>query len=186
MSWFSIVGNEIAITDRFTEFGDFASDFAAIPAGPVKVRLNCCGGLISVADAAAAILQNHAHAVGLTIESAVASSAVAVVLAADHVSIRKNALISLHEPTHEVEGNAARLREAAASLDVITARWSRDLAARCKIPVSIAHAMIVRETTLTAVECVAIGLADEIIEPGPPPPQWALDLLAARGKGESR
>lgn len=101
----------------------------------------------------------HVKAYGL-----VASAAVLILAAGDHRSMSSEAWVMVHEDSvAEVEGSVTEMEKLTKQLRSLENQWSFLLAGRTSAEKSIWDKLHKDTTFLTAVECKALGLIEEIV-----------------------
>lgn len=171
-NWYSIkaVSDTVAELSVFDEIGfwgvqakDFVRDVKAITASTIKLFINSPGG--SVFDAVT--MFNALAMTGKTIEVHVlgvaASAASYLAMVGSKIVMPDNTFMFLHNPINGVYGNAEDMREMADVLDKIGASLTATYAKRFKGDEKALADILAAETYLTAAECLAHGLCDEVV-----------------------
>lgn len=171
--WFNIQAaapgsdtGEVSILDYIGAYGvdarSFLRDFKEISAEKVRVVINSGGGDVMQALA----MMNGMRATGkhITVEvlGLAASAASLIAMVGDRVVMPENTFMFLHNPISGVWGNAEEMRSVADDLDKIGASLTATYAARWKGTAEELKATLDGETYLTAAECLAFGLCDEV------------------------
>lgn len=131
----------------------------AAPAARIDVRINSPGGLVTEGLAIYNALKPRAPTV--YIDGVAASIASLIAMAGARIIAAENALLMVHDPWVDAEGNAAVLRKTADLLDK-----HRDAMlmgyARSGLSPSRLTALLTAETWMTAAEALSLGFVDEI------------------------
>lgn len=159
-------------------YGPIGADFGGVDAkefaqevqateGPVTVRINSPGGIVSEGWAMYQAMKRHPYKVTTSIDAEAASIASIIAMAGDTVEIAEHALFMIHHPWTFAMGNAHELRRMADTLDThgersITAYMSKTGADRGAVV-----QWMDEETWFTASESVEHGFADIMIETMP-------------------
>jgi len=132
--------------------------------GPaVKVRIHSNGGSVVEGLAIYNALRNCGKPVEVTIDGIAASIATVVALAGDVRRMPKNSYQFVHQAWDYVEGNADDLRKAADDLEMWTSEVADIYASRTNLSADEWKALMKAEAWLTAADCLANGMATEII-----------------------
>lgn len=159
-------GAEILLYDEIGGWGiwaeDFARDLAQITARTITVRVNSPGGDVWDGIAIMNALIEHPASVTIRVDGLAASIASVICLAGDRVVMGHSATMMIHNASTLAWGEAADLRQTADLLEKISCTIAEAYADRTSTPVEEWQARMDAETWLTAQECVALGLADEV------------------------
>lgn len=134
---------------------------------PIHLRVNSPGGSVFEGNAIYNALKAHKPGVTVTVDGIAASMASVIMLAGQKVRVAKNAMIMIHNPGSCAFGGAEEMRKEADLLDTIKAGLLDIYCAKIgdKATREEVSQMLDDETWLTAEAAVAMGLADEVIEP---------------------
>lgn len=130
----------------------------------VNLYINSMGGSVKEALGIHSVLQRCPARVIAYIDGFAASAASVIAMAAEKIIMPKNTAMMIHNARMGAYGNPAELRKAADDLDVINraAIQSYSMHAGDKLSADNLQEMLDSETWLTAEECIACGLADEL------------------------
>ena len=145
----------------------------------INLYINSMGGSVVEGYGIYSQLKRHPAQKTAHIDGFACSIASIIACAADHVIAYPSSMMMIHEMANFVEGNADQLREAADALDKIMEgnRQVYLLKSGGKLTDDALSAMLKAETWLTAQDCLALGLVDEIKEQGGMSGQDAAGLL---------
>lgn len=134
------------------------------PADTVNLYINSMGGSVKEALGIYSVLQRCPAKVTAYIDGFAASAASVIAMAAEKVIMPRNTAMMIHNAAWWAYGNPAELRKSADDLDVINraAIQSYSMHAGDRLPADKLQQMLDAETWLTAEDCVACGLADEL------------------------
>jgi len=135
----------------------------ATGAEQIVINLNSPGGNVTDALAIYTALTRHPARVLVNIDGLAGSSASVIAMAGDEIRIAANAMVMIHDPTHELHGTSTELRKTADVLDKLRDAIVRTYANRVKLGEDEIRAMMEEETWLDAEEAVRHGFADEIV-----------------------
>jgi len=174
--WYSIQASATApdtanvdvIGPIHTEFGInaqvFLRDITAVEAGKIRLRINTNGG--SVFEGLA--MFNGLRATGKHITAQVLGVAASIgsylAMAGDKITMPKNTMMFVHNPTIALRGNAGELRDAADLMDKMGEQILAAYRRRFKGSEEELQALFAAESYLTADECLAYGLCDEVTD----------------------
>jgi ATP-dependent protease ClpP protease subunit len=99
------------------------------------------------------------------------SSAVTVAMAGKLVRIERGSKILVHPPVTHICGTVRELRAEADVLEGILAEVRGVIAERTRQPAQVVDEWLSKDTWFDAEQAVAVGLADEVVDPPPPPPR---------------
>jgi len=140
-----------------------ARDLASVPqATAINVRINSGGGDMFGGNAIYNTLKNHAAPVTVYIDGLAASAASIIAMAGDTVIMPRNALMMIHNPSVDVEGDAAALESTAEALRKITTAFATAYQDKTGLDEAVVLDMMTAETWLTPAEAVEKGFADKI------------------------
>lgn len=128
----------------------------------LNVRINSGGGSVWAAIAMYNELKRHSARKVARIDALAASAATLVMVACDEVIMSSNARIMIHNPTSDVEGDAAAFRSAARLLSDARGILADAYTARTKRPRNDIIAMMDAETWMTADDALRLGFCDRI------------------------
>ena len=173
-SWYKIKAqaaadtDEVSILDYIGMWGvnaqDFLREVKALKAPNLRVVINTPGG--SVIEGLA--IFNGLRALGKTIEVKVlgvaASMGSYIAMAGDKIVMPANTMMFIHDPINAVYGNAEDMREMADVLDKFGDSIKGTYLKRWKDSEDKLNELMAAETWLTAEECLAYGLCDEVVD----------------------
>ncbi len=137
----------------------------ADPNIPVHLHINSCGGNVREGVAIHSLLKQHQGSVTVFVDGFACSAASLVAMAGDRVFMARAAMMMIHNPWTVAAGNAAELRKAADDLEKIGDAMRTAYAEKTagKLSDDRIRELMDAETWLNAEECVAYGLADEVL-----------------------
>jgi len=141
---------------------DFAKELKAVSAKTINVRINTPGGDVFDGLAIFNSLKAHGAAIHVTVDGIAASIGSIIAMAGDHITMGESAFMMIHNPWAVTIGNAADMREMAATLDKIGASLAGIYASRAGVTLDAAQVWMNAETWFTAEEAKAAGLADTV------------------------
>lgn len=141
---------------------DFAKELKAVSAKTINVRINTPGGDVFDGLAIFNSLKAHGAAIHVTVDGIAASIGSIIAMAGDQITMGESAFMMIHNPWAVTIGNAADMREMAATLDKIGASLAGIYASRAKVSTETAQGWMNAETWFTAEEAKAAGLADAV------------------------
>lgn len=141
----------------------FHSALKSIKGSKLSVHINSPGGNVIDGYAIYNMLRASGKEVTVMVDGIAASIASVIAMAGSKIKMPENALMFIHDPLVNTEGNAAELKKVAADLEklkegilcIYEARTGSD---RAKI-----SKMMSEETLMTAKECKLMGFADEVL-----------------------
>ncbi|MGL4296279.1 MAG: head maturation protease, ClpP-related [Aestuariivirga sp.] len=185
-SWFSIQAKaeadqaDVLIYDYIGWGGvtaaDFAKELKAITAKTINVRINTPGGDVFDGLAIFNSLKDHGATINVKIDGIAASIGSIIAMAGHTVTMGASAFLMIHNPWAMAIGNAADMREMAATLDKIGGSLAGIYATRPGVTTEQAQAWMDAETWFTAEEAQAAGLADAVQGAGETQARAAFDL----------
>lgn len=147
---------------------------------PVTVRLNSQGGIATEGTAIYAQLAAHRGDVTVVIEGMAASAASVIAMAGKTRSMRKGAVMMIHEPSGLTFGTPGDHQKSLNALNVLGDSLASIYAERTGRTVAEERQVMVDETWMTAEDAVARGYADAADEPGEALPPPAFNYAAYR------
>lgn len=173
-SWYSINAKddtaEVFIYDGIGMFGieaqDFISEFEAIDAKNITLRINSPGGDVFDGAAMYNAIANHPAKVKAKIEGLAASMASVLALAADSVEMEKNAFFMIHDPWSIVIGSASDMRKEADLLDKVGSTIVNTYVENSNLSEAEARDAMAEETWYTAQEAKDAGFVNKVINSG--------------------
>lgn len=129
----------------------------------IIVEISSEGGSAYDALAFVGRMRNSPCDVYITAFGYVASAAVIILAAADHRAITAESWVMVHEDSGKINGHVFELERQAAHLRRMEKQWNGLLARYTKASEAAWADMHKATTHLTAVECLNLGLVDEII-----------------------
>ena len=128
----------------------------------IELHINSPGG--SVFDGAAIynMLVDHQALIDVRIDGLAASIASVIALAGDQITIAKNAMMMLHNPSAIAFGDAAEMRKMADVLDKVKHTLVSVYSDRMGLPADEISQILDEESWYTANEAVDAGLADVV------------------------
>lgn len=146
----------------------------------INVYINSYGGDVKEGIGIASQLKRCTAVVTAYIDGFACSVASVIAEAADKVVMDSSALMMIHNASMGAYGTSPELRKAADDLDVINSQAIKAYQDKAgdKLPADTLQQLLDAETWLTAEQCVAYGLADEIAAKTPTVQQTATQRLA--------
>lgn len=141
---------------------DFVKEVAALDVEQITVRINSYGGSVADGIAIYNALKRHPAGITVSVDGIAASIASLIAMAGDRVEIAENALMMLHAPWGNAQGNAVELRMYADLLDMWSKSMAASYAAKSGKTVDDVLAWLTdgQDHWFSAEEAVANGLAD--------------------------
>lgn len=137
---------------------------AEISADKVEVHINSYGGDMFEGIAIKNYLKQLDKEITVVIDGIAASAASVIAMAGDTIKMPKDTQLMIHNPWTYTAGNAKELRKVADDLEKSQISIEESYLAHFKGTREELKALLDEETSLTAEEAVALGLADELIE----------------------
>lgn len=130
----------------------------------IKLSINSMGGYVSEGIAIYSLLKRHKANVHVYVDGFACSMASAIAMAGDTVTMGSTAMMMIHDPWIATAGNATELRKVADDLDKQGEAFRQAYLDKAQDKLSEEHLveMLDAETFLTAKECLAYGLCDEV------------------------
>ena len=130
----------------------------------IHLYINSYGGSVFEGTAIYNQLRRHPAEKIVHVDGFACSIASVIAMAGDRVIMPRNTMMMIHNMWMVAYGNAAELRKAADDLDTINAAGMQAYLQKAgdKLDEARLREMMDAETWLTAEECVALGLADEL------------------------
>lgn len=161
----------LAIDDEIgfwgTQAKDFRASLEAVVSDNLEVEINSPGGDVFAGLGIYNMLRSFAtngKTVTTRVTGIAASIASIVMLAGDKREMPKNTFAMIHGPSTFAFGTAEELRDAADVTDKIGSSLKRVYVDRMGVSEDDATAMMVKDTWLTADECLANGFATDLID----------------------
>jgi ATP-dependent Clp endopeptidase proteolytic subunit ClpP len=158
-SWFS----ESVTAKKFVE------DLQGLADKDIVVRINSYGG--SVADGVAIhnAIRRHPKAKSTAIDGVAISIASLIALAGDDIEMAENAILMIHDPWGQAQGNSTHMRRYADVLDKFAEAMSESYARHTGMPKDQALELVTSDDEFwyTADEALKAGLIDKITEDAP-------------------
>lgn len=136
----------------------------SIQAKTINLHIHSGGGDVFESIAIYNLLKNSDKTVNIYIDGLAGSGASIVAMAGDAIFMPRNTMMMIHNAWTFAQGNAAQLRKLADDLDKIDGAVKESYRARFKGEDFELERMLDDETWLKADECVAFGLADQVID----------------------
>jgi ATP-dependent protease ClpP protease subunit len=147
-------------------FQEFAAELKKIGNVPeLKVEIHSYGGSVVVGKGIHDKLLEHPANKTAVIYGICASAATYAALACQKVQIPANSFFLIHNSSGVVFGNANDMRQAAEMLDVADESIAALYAARTGKSIEEIQDIMDADTWMSGTDAVAMGLADEVIEP---------------------
>jgi len=146
---------------------DFKKDLDAL--GDIKtlnVYINSYGGSVFQGQAIYSILQRHSAEKHVYVDGIAASIASLIAMAGDKIYMPANAMMMIHNPIARCVGNAQDMRKTADELDKIREAMLPAYLDKAgdKLTEDKLIELLDAETWLTAQDCLAYGLCNEVLE----------------------
>jgi ATP-dependent protease ClpP protease subunit len=132
--------------------------------GPLTVRINSGGGIVTEGQAIYTALKDYPGEVKVIVDGVAASAASLIAMAGDTITMRLGSWMLIHDPAQMYgygRGTAEDHRELASFLDKIGDGYAQVYAARAGIDVTAAREIMRAETVYLGDEAVAAGFATE-------------------------
>ncbi len=170
--WFSIQAKaesdqaEVLIYDYIGWGGVSAADFAKqlkdVSAKTINVRINTPGGDVFDGLAIFNSLKAHGAQIHVKVDGIAASIGSIIAMAGHSITMGESAFMMIHNPWAVAIGNAADMRDMAATLDKIGGSLADIYAKRADVSAAQAQSWMDAETWFTAQEAKDAGLADVV------------------------
>lgn len=131
----------------------------------LTVRINSPGGIVTEGMAIFNYLRGHGAKITVRIDALAASMASVIMLAGHRIVMPRNAMAMIHNPWNIAMGDSRELRKSADVLDKYRAQILAIYAARSGREITELSDMMDAETWMDADEAVALGFADQAIDP---------------------
>jgi ATP-dependent protease ClpP protease subunit len=178
---FKAEGNTIYLYDVIVSSKEEADWFGGVDAetfvqtmkgmkGDISLRVNCPGGDVFAARAMAQAIREHDGTVTAHVDGYAASAASFVTSVADKTVMGPGSMLMIHKAWSLALGNADDMMATASLLEKIDGTIVETYEAAAKSrgkDVSDFAGLMSRETWLTGVEAIDLGLADEVAEASP-------------------
>lgn len=128
------------------------------------IHMNSNGGDVFESIAICNLIKDYEGNVDIYVDAMAASGASIIATAADHVYMYSNAQQMIHKAWTFASGNSDALRKVSDDLDKIDESLVASYMNRFVGGKEELVALITKETYLTAEECLAFGLCDEIVD----------------------
>jgi ATP-dependent Clp endopeptidase proteolytic subunit ClpP len=148
----------------------FAQAMAGVTAPKIVVRINSPGGDVFDGLAIFNTLKAHPAKVETVVDGLAASAASFIMLAGDTVRMNENSIAMIHSAWALGIGNAADLRELAATLDKVDGQLANIYQKKSGKDLEEISAAMSAETWFTAEEAKDFGLIDAVITDEAPEP----------------
>lgn len=142
----------------------FAEQLNAYPnAKQIDIYINSLGGSCYEGNGIYAMLKRHPAHKTVYIDGSACSIASVIAMAGDEVIMSRNAVMMIHNAWTSIDGNSAKLRQAADQLDKLNAAARQAYLSKCgdKLDEKALIKLMDNESYLTAAECIAYGFADK-------------------------
>lgn len=157
---------EVLLYDEIGFFGvnakDFVSQFNAIDADEIDLRINSPGGSVFEGLTIANAISRHRANVTVHVDGLAASIASVIAMSGDKVVMAKNAYMMIHDPWGIVIGSADDMRKEADLLDKVSGTIIQAYVDKTGEKAEVIKQLMSNETWFTAEEAKEIGLADEV------------------------
>jgi len=160
-----------------TTAADFAVELSAVTAPTIELHVNSPGGEVFDGVAIYSTLHAHPARVEAIVDGYAASAASFIVQAADSIVMMRGSTMMIHDASTWAWGNCADIRRTADLLDLLSDTIADIYMARAGKSVAHWRGLMQAETWMTAAECVALGLADEV--------GGRVDPVPAEGEGQA-
>lgn len=178
MKWFNVKakaesGSKTAEIKIYSDIGGygitagaFVKEVSALgDVASIKVLINSVGGSVVDAIGIFNYLKYHKAQIIVQVDGVAASAASLIAMAGDDILMPENTMMMVHYPWADVQGNADEMRHVADSLEKLGMSMVNTYAKRTGLGFDELHAMLSKDTWLTAQECLEKGFCTKIIEP---------------------
>jgi len=156
----------ISIYDEIGMWGITAKEFIAglrtVTSDTINLEINSPGGSVFDALAMFNALKTCGKTVNVTVMGIAASAASYLAMVGAKITMPENTFMMVHNPLNSIYGNAADMREMADVLDKIGNSLTGTYVARSGQTDEAMTALLAAESYLSAKECLALGLCDEV------------------------
>ncbi len=151
--------------ESFSSFCDQMDRYEASGKTPIYVELSSGGGAAYDALAFLGRIRNSPCEVVVTGYGLVASAAVLVLAAGDTRYMARDSWVMVHEDSGKLKGTVVDLEREAAHLRRMEIQWNKILAelSHYKTTASVWADLHSNTTYLSAIECLRLGLIDEVL-----------------------
>ena len=131
---------------------------------PIEIRLSSCSGTIDASFAIIDVMSVLGVEVRTSALGTIAGGPIGVLVAGERRRIARHARLRLREPDSAVSGRASEVERAVAEQMAVRSLFFEHLAARVHRPVTDVEEEWARSSSLEALDAVALGYADEVLE----------------------
>lgn len=142
---------------------DVKKAFENIKGDKVEIHLNSKGGDVYTSVAVGNYIADSEKEVTLIVDAIAASGGSIIAMGADSIKMYPNSMMMIHRASAYTYGNADELRKTASSLEKFDESVLASYMNHFEGEKEELKQLIYNETFLTAEECLAFGLCDEII-----------------------
>lgn len=135
-----------------------------VSAKEVHVHINSPGGDVFESIAIHNLLKNHDAEIIIHVDGLAASGASIIAMAGDKIVMPSNTMMMIHRAATYCFANAEGLKKIASKLEKIDASVTASYKTRFIGDSEDLETLLSDETWFTAEECVALGLADEVVD----------------------
>lgn len=156
----------ISIFDEIGMWGvtakDFIAEFRSIAESDVTLEINTPGGNVFDGLAMFNAMKFSDKNITVKVMGIAASMGSYLAMVGSKIVMPENTFMMVHNPLNAIYGNAADMREMADVLDKIGASLTSTYVARTGKSLEEVSTLLANESYLTAAECLALGLCDEV------------------------
>ncbi|HQR82754.1 MAG TPA: Clp protease ClpP, partial [Thiotrichales bacterium] len=131
----------------------------------IKVSINSTGGSVVDAIAITNFLIYHKAKIIIQIDGIAASAASLIAMSGDEIIMPENAMMMVHYPWTDLQGNAEEIRATAEALYRMGEAMAGTYARKTGQTKEQIHALLRDEKWLSAKECLELGFCTKIVEP---------------------
>ena len=143
----------------------FVQEVKGLDVDVIDLHINSPGGSVFDGQAIYNLLRSHRATVHVYIDGLAASIASVIAMAGDTVTMPRNAMMMIHDPSGYARGTSKDMRKTAEALDKV----KKTIVAAYRDKTSLADEtlaeMMSEETWMTAEEAMDLGFADRMAEP---------------------
>jgi ATP-dependent protease ClpP protease subunit len=156
---FEQIGEDFWTGDGMTA-KKFLSELKGLDVDAIELHINSPGGSVFDGQAIYSMLKNHKARVDVHIDGLAASIASVIAMAGDTVTIPRNALMMIHDPSGFAMGTAEDMRKVATALDKVKTGIIAAYQDKTGMAEDALAELMSAETWMTGDEAVAMGFAD--------------------------
>lgn len=143
----------------------FAEELRGLDVDVINLHINSPGGSVFDGQTIYSQLRNHKALVNVHIDGLAASIASVIAMAGDTVTMPRNAMMMIHDPSGYARGTAEDMRKTASALDKVKQTIIAAYQDKTGLEDVRLAELMSDETWMTADEAVELGFADQVSAP---------------------